>query len=591
MADYGASVDIFQSGVTTEPGTANVYAEVRIPAVIRTPSGILVAFVEGRHVAGDDGDIDIVARRSTDGGATWGTAFKVKENGTNTVGNPAPVINGAGHIVLAYIKQDSVGGGNRYPFVTKSTDGGVTWGASIDLTSLRPSGWTWFATGPGHGIRTTSGRLIIPINGNHATSGYHAGCIYSDDDGDTWSISATLSDNTGVRNFNESTIAELPDGTLVMFSRNEGGSGPDRIRSTSTDNGATWGSPGESNMVNTNVEGSCVQHASKLVFSSPDDPDSRHNMVIRTSTNGGTTWTTSHTIWRLEDAAYSDLCITGGNSVGLLYERGTTNAYQNITWVRVPLDQITQVGSATHDGNGETADATSRIANKPTGVQSGDLLLANFTSNSVTVNTPSGWTLYDNDNNGVLYSKLYYKVAGGSEPSTYEFTTGSAGPLLLSITAWRGVDTSDPVATTPVSTNNAGSSEPMTTPTLSGNNVENGRMFYVRASFISSVTPLTFTADSFVEEILDIDQSPTGSNSQRSHCLYAWNHGFEGTAESKPGHPITVSATETNNVAFTFALNAGDAKSPYGDYEVARAVANTPRGGVGAKAVEYFRQA
>lgn len=583
MADYGASVDVFQSDVTVEPGTSTEYAEVRIPAIIRTPSGNLVAFAEGRHVEGDFGNIDLIARRSTDGGATWGTAFKVKENGTNTAGNPAPVINGAGHIVLAHIKQDTAGGSNRYPQVTKSTDDGVTWGTSIDLTSLRPSGWTWFATGPGHGIRTVSGRLIVPINGNHASSGYHAGCIYSDDDGDTWAISATISDSTGVRNFNESTIAQLPDGTLVMFSRNEGGSGPDRIRSTSTDNGATWGSPGESNMVATAVQGSCVQHAGQLIFSGSDDADSRHNMVLRTSTNGGTTWTTSHTIWRLEDAAYSDMCITGGNSVGLLYERGTVNPYENITWIRVPIDQITQVGTATTGGTGSTSDTNTVTVNKPTGTGEDDILIACFTCNSVTVTPPTGFTQFANTSNSNLFTRLYFKVAGASEGTNYTFTTNNNGPIHVALTTWRGADPIDPIADTPATANGTGQSEAWTTPTMSTNDATNGRMFFLRSAFISSATPITFASTAFVQEILETSQT-TPSNTSRTQALYAWNHGFEGTAESKPGAGITATGTETLNTAFTFALRALNSMSPYNDYDIARTAANAPRGGVGAKA-------
>lgn len=49
------------------------YAAYRIPAVVRTPRGTLLAFAEGRRDGpGDTGDIDLVVRRSADGGRTWG---------------------------------------------------------------------------------------------------------------------------------------------------------------------------------------------------------------------------------------------------------------------------------------------------------------------------------------------------------------------------------------------------------------------------------------------------------------------------------------------------------------------------------------
>ena len=56
-------VDVFINGVGGYP----VY---RIPSLICTPKGTLLAFCEGRS-AGDQSPTDIVLRRSGDGGKTW----------------------------------------------------------------------------------------------------------------------------------------------------------------------------------------------------------------------------------------------------------------------------------------------------------------------------------------------------------------------------------------------------------------------------------------------------------------------------------------------------------------------------------------
>ena len=49
------------------------YHTYRIPAVILTPKGTLLAFCEGRKTSrSDHGDLDLLLRRSTDGGKTWG---------------------------------------------------------------------------------------------------------------------------------------------------------------------------------------------------------------------------------------------------------------------------------------------------------------------------------------------------------------------------------------------------------------------------------------------------------------------------------------------------------------------------------------
>jgi len=79
------------------------YACFRIPAVVKTVEGTLLAFAEGRvNHCGDAGDIDIVLKRSTDGGRTWGPLQVVNEGAGDTHGNPAPIVDrGTGRIVLA----------------------------------------------------------------------------------------------------------------------------------------------------------------------------------------------------------------------------------------------------------------------------------------------------------------------------------------------------------------------------------------------------------------------------------------------------------------------------------------------------------
>ena len=70
------------------------YHTYRIPAAILTPKDVLLAFCEGRKKGtSDSGDIDLLLRRSLDGGATWLPRQVVWDDGPNTVGNPCPVID------------------------------------------------------------------------------------------------------------------------------------------------------------------------------------------------------------------------------------------------------------------------------------------------------------------------------------------------------------------------------------------------------------------------------------------------------------------------------------------------------------------
>jgi sialidase-1 len=63
--------ELFQAG---EGG----YHTYRIPSLIVTVKGTLLAFCEGRHNSGSDaGDIDVLLRRSFDHGKTWSAVQKI----------------------------------------------------------------------------------------------------------------------------------------------------------------------------------------------------------------------------------------------------------------------------------------------------------------------------------------------------------------------------------------------------------------------------------------------------------------------------------------------------------------------------------
>lgn len=176
------------SSVPYASGTGG-YATYRIPAVVRTRSGTLLAFAEGRTAGKQDaGDIDVVLRRSRDGGCTWGPLQVVAAGHGDTRGNPAPVVDpGTGNIVLLtsynsgdvteaqILRGDVTEEQGRRAFVQTSDDDGQTFSAPKEITSTakRPD-WRWYATGPGHAVALTrgehAGRLIVPANHSAAPS-------------------------------------------------------------------------------------------------------------------------------------------------------------------------------------------------------------------------------------------------------------------------------------------------------------------------------------------------------------------------------------------------------------------------------------
>ncbi|MFA5858884.1 MAG: sialidase family protein, partial [Elusimicrobiota bacterium] len=162
-------------------GGENGYHTYRIPSIIVTPSGAVLAFCEGRkNGGGDAGKIDLLMKRSEDGGKTWTEQTIVWDDGINTCGNPCPVVDEETGTIWMFLtwnlggdheKQIHLGTSTdtRRVFLTSSTDDGKTWVKPVDLTNeLKPSTWRWYATGPGVGIQVKNGqykgRMVIPCD-------------------------------------------------------------------------------------------------------------------------------------------------------------------------------------------------------------------------------------------------------------------------------------------------------------------------------------------------------------------------------------------------------------------------------------------
>src|SRR6266536_1273301 len=112
------------------------YSCFRIPAIVKTRSGTLLAFAEGRVLnCGDTADIDVVVKRSTDGGRTWSPLSKVNDGGGDTHGNPVPIVDsvtGRVYLVSTYNKgrTDDKACATpcpRTPHLQYSDDDGATW--------------------------------------------------------------------------------------------------------------------------------------------------------------------------------------------------------------------------------------------------------------------------------------------------------------------------------------------------------------------------------------------------------------------------------------------------------------------------------
>ncbi|MGW7520566.1 sialidase family protein [Streptomyces sp. NPDC054796] len=346
------------------------YASFRIPACVKAPDGSLLAYAEGRvNSTSDTGNIDIVQRRSTDGGLNWGPLQVVAVHGSGTAGNPSPIVRQNGTLVLVYVTNAAsateslirrgrvAAADGRRVWVCESGDSGATWTRSREITETakRPE-WRWYATTPGHAMELTgaahAGRLVVPANhsipptgGDDGTEGKYNGGhdLLSDDGGQTWRIGYVDDNPDGYVNVNETTGAELPDGRIYLNTRTEATAPGNRADAYSADGGETLTEPfqPETGLTVPVCEGSVLQlrDPDVLLFSGPSHAERRERMVVRRSPDGGVTWVAAHVVDE-RPAAYSDLVRVDGTTVGLLYETGDSSPYSTITFRRVPVEEL-----------------------------------------------------------------------------------------------------------------------------------------------------------------------------------------------------------------------------------------------------------
>ena len=342
-----------------ESGTEG-YHTFRIPAIVTTTNETILAFAEGRKNGGSDtGDIDLVIKRSEDNGKTWSKLEVIWDDGENVCGNPAPVVDqstGSIHLLSTWNlggdpEKDIIDGKStdtRRVFAMKSVDDGLTWSEPEEITgSVKLEQWTWYATGPCHGIQleqaNNAGRLIIPCDHIEAESKkYYSHIVYSDDHGETWELGGT----TPQDQVNECTIAELSGGTLMLNMRNYDRSQTTRKIAFSEDGGLTWSElVADTTLIEPICQASLLalvdedQEKRMLLFLNPADESNRINMTLRISENEGSTWSSSLVLHK-GPSAYSDLTLLSNGNLGCFYEAGHSHPYQGIVFQEIPWQQI-----------------------------------------------------------------------------------------------------------------------------------------------------------------------------------------------------------------------------------------------------------
>ncbi len=331
----------------------------RIPALAVSNDNTILAFCEGRkYHRGDAGDIAMLVKRSTDGGASWSSQAVIWDDPGNTCGNPAPVVereNGTIHLLMTWNRGDDHEGDiisgssndTRRVFVTSSADDGLNWREPKEITGdVKLPDWTWYATGPGHGIQIRngkhSGRLVIPCDHIEAeTKDYYSHIIYSDDNGATW----RLGGRAPQPQVNECEVVEISGGALLLNMRSYSPGERARQVAISVDGGITWTDQrSDPALIEPICQASIIGCSNKgpsesqlVLFANPASKTQRVNMTLRASLDDGDTWTSQITL-HAGPSAYSDLAVAPDGRILCLYEGGESHPYEFLRLAFVELD-------------------------------------------------------------------------------------------------------------------------------------------------------------------------------------------------------------------------------------------------------------
>ena len=354
------------------------YAHYRVPSIVVSPSGTVMVATEARvSQRGDWGPQDILLRRSFDGGATWDEPRKIVQLAEPPPQNPAAIAQGLAEPgVTTYnnivpIADESQGAvhflfcsGYSRAYYMRTEDDGDTFTDPVDITETFEAfrndyDWKVIATGPGHGIRHSSGRLIVPVwlsdgTGGHAHRPSIVSTIYSDDAGATWNRGEIVVRHPDLKNPSETLAAELSDGRVMLNIRHE--SPIHRRAVTVGPDGSSGWSPlrFDEDLVEPICMGSLLRVGDALLFANPDSTEprdasnpqggwKRQNLSVRLSTDDGMTWPFKRVI-EPGVSGYSDLAAGSDGTVYCVYEdgsptdRGTHVKY--LTVARFDLDWI-----------------------------------------------------------------------------------------------------------------------------------------------------------------------------------------------------------------------------------------------------------
>lgn len=315
----------------------------RIPSIITAMNGDLIAACDARRDnAGDlihfgSRNIDIVVKRSTDNGKTWGPMETVADYPKGEGGtDPSMVLDRTTGDIFMFYSYIEKKPSKEFLFkVHRSQDNGKTWSKPRDITKdISKREWknAFKFISSGRGSQMENGTLIH----NYVLLGKGVKIFGSSDHGNSWKLM-----DAEIKPADESRVLELADGRLMVNSRVGGGL---RWVHRSSDMGKTWSGQKEYQLPDPRCNGAILRYTSKkngyqknrLLFCNAGSKNGRKNLAVRISYDEGLTWSAGKVI-DPGPSAYSEITILQDGTIGVFYEPG----YKSLRFVRFALEDLT----------------------------------------------------------------------------------------------------------------------------------------------------------------------------------------------------------------------------------------------------------
>jgi hypothetical protein len=225
-------------GVLNHSDAANIH-----PGLITLPDGNLLASYDCDHTY-------VFTQLSTDSGRTWSAPVNAYTGSTGSLDLTNLTMLMFGEVWLTFDYTPAGGlnvlmGLSGFP----NAADGITWSRQF-VVDYDSSLWTEGCNSGGPVVQLHNGDLLLPaFCGQSPSTNYSSTVFRSTDWGTTWKQTIVGNAQIDGRDYDESALAVVPSGDIVMMMRHTNNSGADLggtyWRSVSTDGGLTWSNPVE----------------------------------------------------------------------------------------------------------------------------------------------------------------------------------------------------------------------------------------------------------------------------------------------------------------------------------------------------------